>query len=182
MITTVIRNLAEKRTLSYVPPNGREMSTDKEFRIPGIFDTSAYLALEPDIYDQLLYDLANNRVRIINDFTQANVIGTGGGRLTKEFKDLVPVPVVHGALVDTGIELTDLPSGGGWVGVFLNGVLDVLGDGVTTAPFYFSSDVTGVIAKQIEDIQEGDHLWTNPAELGFSLDATDRISLVFSIS
>ena len=126
-------------------------------------------------------DLANGRVSIITDLTGADITGVGG-KLTKELKDIPVNPTVHGSFVDTDITLTELPTSGGWIGVFVNGVLYPLGDGVTTSAFYFSDDPLGLTANVIEDIMVGDQLWANPAALGFGLDASDRASLLFSVS
>lgn len=181
MITTVIRNLASRRFIRYIPPNGKVMDHDESLRVPGIFDTMSYLAYGQETYQQMLDDLAHNRISIVTDLTGAEITGVGG-KLTKELKDLPVVPVVHGGVVDTGVALTELPQGGGWVGVFLNGILYPLGDGVTAAAFYFSDDPLGLTAKLIEAIQVGDELWANPSVLGFPLDVTDKLDLVFAVS
>jgi len=181
MITTIIQNLAERRLVRYIPPNGQVMDHNESIRVAGVFDTLSYMSYGQDIYYQMLNDLAYNRIRIITDLTGAEISGVGG-KLSKELKNLPVTPTVHGSVVDTGVTLTYLPTGGGWIGVFMNGVLYGLGDGVTSASFYFSDDPLGLTAKGIEDIQLGDQLWANPTALGFTLDASDTVSLIFVVS
>lgn len=181
MITTVITNLAERRFLRYIPPNGQELDNNESVRVAGVFDTLSFMSYGRDSYQQMVDDLAAGRVHIVTDLTGADITGVGG-KLSKELKDLTPAPVVHGSVVDTGITLTELPSGGGWIGVFVNGVLYPLGDGVTSNAFYFSDEPDGLTAKAIEDILVGNQLWANPTALGFVLDASDRVSLLFSVS
>ena len=181
MITTVITNLGPRRFLQYIPPNGKIMEQNESLRVAGVFDTLSFMSYNRDIYQQMVDDLAINWVQITTDLTGADITGVGG-KLTKELKDVPLSPTVHGSFVDTGITLTELPNSGGWVGVFVNGVLYPLGDGVTSKAFYFSDDPLGLTAKTIENILVGDQLWANPTALGFSLDASDRASLLFSVS
>lgn len=64
----------------------------------------------------------------------------------------------------------------GYVQVFVNGVLQSLGNAVKTKSCYFSSD-SGTTAKAYGSIASGDLLYWVGSVAGFQLAATDRITL-----
>jgi phage-related tail fiber protein len=72
------------------------------------------------------------------------------------------------------------PAGDAWVGVYVNGCLQVLGDGVKTRDCYFSAD-SGATAKSIANITAGDTLYWVGSVAGFQLAATDIIDLTYNV-
>lgn len=77
---------------------------------------------------------------------------------------------------DTVVNITSAPKGD--VLVLLNGIKQVLGDGVKTKDCYFSVD-SGTTARAISAIAAADSLYWNGTVAGFDLDASDKIDLVY---
>lgn len=72
------------------------------------------------------------------------------------------------------------PANDSWVGVYVDGVLQTLGDGVKTKDCYFSAD-GGTTARSIATITAGDTLYWVGSVAGFQLAATDLIDFVYSV-
>jgi len=71
---------------------------------------------------------------------------------------------------------------GGYVGVNLNGAVQVVGDGTKVGvPFYFSGDA-GATARLMKAIVAGDTLHFNGTVAGFQLDVVDRLDLTFGVN
>jgi len=68
----------------------------------------------------------------------------------------------------------------GYVSVLVNGVSEVLGDGVKTRSCYFSSD-SGTTAKSIANIAAGDTLYWVGSVAGYQLAATDIIAFEYAV-
>lgn len=77
---------------------------------------------------------------------------------------------------NTGIATT--PINGGYVGVYVNGRLVNVGDGVKTSDAYFSGD-GGTTARPLNGVQAGDLLYWNGSISGFQLTTTDSISFLY---
>lgn len=76
----------------------------------------------------------------------------------------------------TGISTT--PVNGGYVAVYLNGLLVNTGDGVKTTEAYFSGD-NGTTARSLSAIQAGDKLYWNGNIANRDLDTNDNISFLY---
>jgi hypothetical protein len=81
---------------------------------------------------------------------------------------------------DTGITITKTPIGSG-ISLQVNGVLQNLGDGVSTLDGYFSGD-GGLTVRDLSDVQLGDALYWNGVTAGFDLDGSDRIDLNYNVA
>jgi len=79
----------------------------------------------------------------------------------------------------TATTLASTPSGDGYARVLLNGVAQVLGDGVRTTDFYFSGD-SGATARSIAALVAGDTLHIGSG-LGFNLATTDRLDVDYAV-
>jgi hypothetical protein len=77
----------------------------------------------------------------------------------------------------TGVSITNTPFG--YVQVMVNGMQQVLGNGVKTDDCYFSGD-GGTTARNIADIVATDILYWNGSIAGFELDNTYRIDLNYN--
>lgn len=183
-IRTVITNLGPTRFLPYIPPGGVHLPAGAQHVVEGILDTSLFLSTRPTAYDQMIEELSLGLVRILYDFSEADVNlplpPVVASTLTRDQKEITPNVVPASDYQDTGILLTQAPIGQGWVGIFLNGVLMHLGDAVRTKDFYFSAD-NGVSAKALNALQAGDKLFFNGGVLGFGLAASDRVSLNYVV-
>jgi hypothetical protein len=69
---TKVRNLAERRRLPYIPPNGRVTDYDEQVSVPGAIETMIHLGFNSDVQDEYIYDLLNYRIDV-------EVEGFGGG-------------------------------------------------------------------------------------------------------
>lgn len=95
-------------------------------------------------------------------------------------KELIPAAGV-GNFQTTGLSISSTPAGNGHVAVLLNGLQQVLGDGVVTKDCYFSNDA-GVTAQSISNIESPTSiLYWNGAVAGFDLAATDRIDFNYNV-
>ena len=70
------------------------------------------------------------------------------------------------------------PSGNGYVMVFINGHMVVVGDGVRTKECYFSSD-SGASARSIAAIAAGDECYWNGTIAGYDLAASDIVDFYY---
>lgn len=95
--------------------------------------------------------------------------------LTSGDKDLTP-SATSGDGSTTGLTISATPALDGHVIVMVNGVDQVLGDGVKTTDCYFSGD-GGTTARAIGSIVSGDTLYWNGVIAGFELAGTDRVDL-----
>jgi hypothetical protein len=90
----------------------------------------------------------------------------------------------HDEACATGISSTPagtINANGAYVGVQVNGVSYVVGDGVRTKDCYFSGDA-GATARAFGAIVSGDKLYWNGSVAGFQLAAaTDKISFFFNV-
>lgn len=72
------------------------------------------------------------------------------------------------------------PAGDGYVQVFINGLLQEVGDGVKTKDCYFAADRLGATAaRAIAAIAAGDYLHWVGSVAGFQLAATDKIDFCY---
>ncbi len=99
--------------------------------------------------------------------------GPGGGFPSALNKDQAPL-ATSGNFQTTGITISSTPEG--YVGIIVNGVQYVLGNGVRTTDCYFSAD-GGTTARAIGAIASGDTLYWNGLVIGFDLAITDRVSM-----
>ena len=76
----------------------------------------------------------------------------------------------------TGVTIAATPEG--MVQIFVNGLLQELGQGVKTKDCYFSSD-GGSTAKAITSIASGDTLYWNGSVAGYQLDTNDKITMSY---
>lgn len=72
------------------------------------------------------------------------------------------------------------PAGDGYVQVMVNGIQQVLGDGIKTRDCYFSSD-GGTTARTIANITAGDTLYWNGSVAGYQLATTDFIDFNYGV-
>lgn len=99
---------------------------------------------------------------------------------TKKDKDLQANVTVNDGDKAMNATVSDTPSYGGYVFVFVNGKEVSVGDAVKTKDCYFSGD-NGVTARAIEDISAGDTLhWVGSVAL-YQLDVSDCIDLDYDI-
>ena len=75
-----------------------------------------------------------------------------------------------------GVTIAAAPEG--MVQVFVNGILQELGQGLKTKDCFFSSD-GGTTPRAISAIAAGDTLYWNGSIAGYQLEATDKISMVY---
>jgi len=80
----------------------------------------------------------------------------------------------------TFITMAATPAADGYVGVSVNGILYIVGDGVKTKDAYFSAD-GGTTAKAMTAIASGDELIWNGVIAGFNLETTDNIALYYDL-
>jgi hypothetical protein len=76
----------------------------------------------------------------------------------------------------TGILLSATPSDYSRIQVFVNGQLQMLGDGVTTRDCHFGTTTSAV---PLASLASGNQLVWNATNAGFSLSTTDRIDIVY---
>lgn len=79
---------------------------------------------------------------------------------------------------NTGIAAT--PPQDGYVGVTINGVAAVVGDGVKTRDCYFSGD-SGTTARSIANIASGDKLHWVGSVAGYQLETDDIVDFYFNV-
>ena len=79
-----------------------------------------------------------------------------------------------------GTPIAHTPRKDGLVRVFVNGAKHSLGDGAKDRAFYYSND-NGVNARRIADISAGDYLYVMTSVLGFSLDTSDVIDVIYEV-
>lgn len=102
------------------------------------------------------------------------------GILTTGDKNLTPL-ATSGEGSTTGITISATPVGSGYVGVSVNGVQTVVGDGTKVgAHAYFSAD-GGTTAKAMIAIVAGDTLFWNGVTAGADLAVTDRVDLNYQV-
>ncbi len=108
-------------------------------------------------------------------------VGAGGGGSSPAFagKNLNPLYNISGLdEQDTGLTIGSTPVG--FVGVYVNGLLYPLGNGIKTLPFYFTVD-NGVTARNYGSIASGDELYFNAVIAEFDMSTTDLISLLYNL-
>jgi hypothetical protein len=94
-------------------------------------------------------------------------------------KNLTSVPTIGNGAV-TNIAISATPAGTQYVGVSINGMSYIVGDGSKLFDCYFSNDV-GVTARSFANIVIGDELYWNGIIAGFNLDIIDRIDLYYNM-
>ena len=179
---TFVKNLVERRNISYILPNGRILDTNETVEVKGILETQLNLAGEASALDEFLFDQVQGRVRIIYNIDGVTSETGGGGTLTPDDQNLIPYTTAFLNEQDTGITISNTPAGNGMVHIFINGQGPfTLGNGDKTSEFFFSGD-GGATARAIEDITAGDRLYFNALIAGFALDTTDRLSFVEAVA
>jgi hypothetical protein len=107
--------------------------------------------------------------------------GGGGGGSTPVSANKAQAPLATtGDNQTTGLTITLTPAGGSYVRISVNGLGQVLGDGVKTEDCYFSSD-GGTTAKAIASIAAGDTLYWNGVIAGFNLATTDLVDMEYNV-
>lgn len=104
-------------------------------------------------------------------------------RMSQNNQDMVAAITEDDGDQATSTTVADSPVAKSPVQVFLNGVLQKVGNGTKSAPFYFSGD-NGATARSFSTgVQQGDKLYYNGSlqETPFQLGPEDRISLVYLI-
>jgi hypothetical protein len=76
--------------------------------------------------------------------------------------------------------IASTPGNHGYVQVFVNGLHEVVGDGVKTKSCYFSAD-GGTTARTIANIASGDTLYWNGSIAGYQLATTDIIDFDYAV-
>lgn len=111
------------------------------------------------------YALLTNKYRSYRLYT--NKISTGSGLEIPNKEDTTNAPLTTSVDGDsTGIALTLKPTG--LINVLVNGISELVGDGVKTTACYFSSD-GGTTAKLYEELDAGDILYWNGSIAGYEL-------------
>lgn len=108
-----------------------------------------------------------------------SALTTPAGAPTKDDKAKVPNATV-GNNADSGLTITNTPSGGSMVQVMVNGVGQTLGDGVKTKDCYFTGD-SGTTARAINAIVATDKFYWNGTLSGFELAATDLVDFNYNV-
>ncbi len=81
-VQTRIKNLVERRRLTYIPPNGKVLNQDETVIVPGVLDTQIYLARDITELDKYLDDINNGRVEVTK-------IGFGGSGGSESFDTVI---------------------------------------------------------------------------------------------
>lgn len=81
----------------------------------------------------------------------------------------------------TGVAITNTPFRGSNVVVLINGIDVNLSNGNKTGACYFSND-NGVTAKYINNIFQGDKLYWLGSLIGYQLEETDEIDILYAVS
>lgn len=76
--------------------------------------------------------------------------------------------------------LVSTPANHGYIQIFVNGLHEVLGDGVKTKSCYFSAD-GGTTARTYANIASGDTLYWNGSIAGYQLATTDIIDFDYAV-
>jgi hypothetical protein len=84
--------------------------------------------------------------------------------------------VTNGENQPTGLTLSNIASEYSRVQVFINGQLQILGDGDATKDCYFWDGFTAV---SFNNLSIGNELYWNGITSGFNLDTTDTIQVVY---
>jgi len=77
---------------------------------------------------------------------------------------------------ETGILLSQTPNKYSRIQVFVNGVLQRLGDGVTTEDCHFGTTTSAI---SLNNLSAGDQLVWNASNAGFELSPTDKIDIIY---
>ena len=105
--------------------------------------------------------------------------GGGGSAPVTANKAQTPLATV-GNFQTTGLTIAFTPASASYVRILLNGVGQVLGNGVKTKDCYFSAD-GGVTAKLISSIAAGDTLYWNGIIAGFDLSVLDLVDMDYNV-
>lgn len=112
--------------------------------------------------------------------TPAKLTDPSGAVLTQDDKEITAsVTTSDGDQAFAG-SISNTPADDCYVGVMINGAMQVLGDGVKTKDCYFSND-GGTTARSISAIASGDTLHWNGTVAGYELAATDTIDLLYEV-
>lgn len=95
-------------------------------------------------------------------------------------KDMAAVATVIDGDVACNTAIAGTPATDGYVEVNINGVQEVVGDGVKTKSCYFSAD-TGTTAKTIANIANGDKLYWNGSIAGYQLATDDLVTFNYNV-
>jgi len=83
-VRTLVKNLTDRRRVSWMPPNGREMGDQEQVSVDGVLENIVVMGMDAAVFDQYVYDLANDRVEI----TKLGYAG-GGEEETESFTTVV---------------------------------------------------------------------------------------------
>lgn len=145
--------------------------------------------------DSIVYidasDSNNNKKETVADFIQLIAASMAGDGITATTGSLSAARLATGDKGEagpgtatssdgdtTGVTLAAVPSS--MVQVFVNGIMQELGQGVKTKDCYFSAD-GGSTARAISALASGDTLYWNGSVAGFQVDSNDKISLVYEV-
>lgn len=127
-------------------------------------------------------------IKVDSQYTDPSVEVTSNGLrasvLYRGDQDLIPSGT-SGQYANTWKQITETPAGDGQVVVHINGVgYKVSGSGAVLANLtdcFFASESTGTpTPREVKDIRSGDYLWWCGSGIGFQLDTTDRLSILYS--
>lgn len=143
-------------------------------------ESAAVFVDEGSNADRAFVQTADNVILETTALTFVQFAGLGiEAVLTTDDKDLTPAST-SGDGDDSTLDITNTPADGGFIEVLVNGVQQVLGDGVKTKDCYFSSD-GGTTARAIAAITAADSLFWNGVIVGFDLAVDDRVDFNYDV-
>jgi hypothetical protein len=112
-------------------------------------------------------------------------IGADGlkASILKQGEDQTSKSAVSTSTGSTGVTVEGNPAAGAEIYVFINGVMQVVGDNTTASVdvFFMPSGASNTAdVRAFADVVDGDVLWFNPGVAGFDFATTDEVRIVFS--
>jgi hypothetical protein len=112
-------------------------------------------------------------------------IGADGlkASILKQGEDQTSKSAVSSSPGSTGVTVEGNPAAGAEIYVFINGVMQVVGDATTASVDVFfmpTASTNTADVRAFADIIDGDKLWFNPGVAGFDFATTDEVRIVFS--
>ena len=146
--------------------------------------SSGFVTLSTDIQVESGLTFSGNKVSINVDNKTVGVISDQISVITNPVysqRNKTPYATILGQDGQSaGLTVSFTPIDCSFVSVYVNGLLQYLGDGASSSvDCYFSND-GGVTAKNIFDISIGDTLyWNSSTNGGFALSLTDKIDIIY---